>query len=614
MKKLVASMASSLAVVVGCGADPMAGADGASSSGGSGVGADPAAGGSSSGPGGASSSSSSSGGAATACGAAAAVCTGWNTRATCTDSGGKATWTDETCPAGQGCVRGACAPWACSDECRLGEAGCRLYDASTGKDVAADPKKTHDRARLFERWIRADTRSLFHDQIVSVRYTDASRASVGSMYIGDSALHTGVYLAAESHRLRATGSALARKNVRAMVDLYHRLFNVSGDPGMLASSIFPAGDQELRDYTGWDCKQFDRHCGVTYDGKKWDYVGDPSRDMYMGPLLGLVQAYDALGTYDEARRALIRKDLLVLAKELAKKRTIPVRLVVNGQKLPVENKEARFFLPETADMVDGAVEIQVDLGSLDGGAIRGGQEMMPDPAVFFRQFPILGSVPSTPRAGSALMAGGVFAAALHVTEGVPEHAADRAALADFVKNGGDAWGNAKTWIDLAAQWQDHKEDCSEKYFGLHIGWIGGYVWSLYEKDPAIRAELSSKVVEAKLWSDVAKDKNSFFSFGYDAMKPGGLTGASLADATRQVESFPAPPRVRVGKSGACSTTAAEIADRPVVFLSWHTNPWNRSDAGNTSQTYPGHDYLVAYWMGRTGGQIADDTPARCLRR
>jgi hypothetical protein len=496
MNKCVWGLATLLAVFVGCSsqgnqgqssgdAPGTEGPSGASSSSGTANGGASSGTNSGSGSSGQASSSGSSGGGGTtdACGPIKAVCTAFDARATCTVENAKAVWKDEACPAGQGCVKGQCVANACSDECRLGDGNCRMYDMASKANVSADSKKTHDRARLFEKWIRSDTKSFFHDQIVSVRYEDAQRSKVAGVYIGDSTLHTGIYLAGEAHRLMATGSFQARQNVRDMVDLYHRLFGVSGDPGMLASSIFPAGDQNLRAWTGWDCKQFDRHCDVSFEGKKWDYVGDPSRDMYMGPVLGLVQAYDALGSYDDERRKMIRKDLMVMAKELAKKRMLPVRLVVNGTALPVETKETRFFIPEQADLIDGAVEIQVNLSDIgDGGAIRGGQEMMPDPAVFFRQFSILSSAPSTPRAGSALMAGGVFAAALHVTDGVPEYAQDRAELLDFVLNNSDKWGNAKTWIGLAAQWQDHKEDCGEKYFGLHIGWIGGYIWALYEKN------------------------------------------------------------------------------------------------------------------------------------
>jgi len=553
---------------------------------------------------------------ATECGPTPNVCLGWNKRAACTDVGGKAVWTESTCPAGQGCEKGLCVASACSDECRLGESGCRVYDAPKGSYASdVDTGKMHDRARKFERWIRSDTKSYLNDQIVSVKYTGADRSTVASVYIGDSTLHTGIYLAAESHRLMATGSYQARKNVRDMVELFHVLFNVAGQPGVLATSVFPASDTQHRTWTNWSCAQFDRKCNVTYDGKKWDYVSDPSRDMYMGPLLGLPAAYDALGAYDDTLRKAIRKDLMTFATELVKKRTLPVRLVINGAKLPVENKEARFFIPDPVDFVDGAVEVVASTGDVtDGGDIRGGQEFMPNPAVFFRQFafPGFASLPDTPRAGSALMVGGVIQAALHVTKGAPEWAKERADLLAFYTSNADKWGNVHTFVDLAAQ-VSADNSCDARYFGTHINWVGAYSWGLYEEDAALRTEVFTEAID-KLWSGVSTHKNSFMSFGYELVKKGGLSGTPRTDAVRQIDDFPSPPRVRVTKSGSCNSTAAEIGDRPVSYLTWHSNPWNRTDSGSPGQTYPGHDYLVGYWLGRTSGAITEDTPGRCLRQ
>lgn len=511
-----------------------------------------------------------------------------------------------------GCFQGECVVDACSDECHPGEANCALYDLATDTYVPLDGALTHDRARLFEQWIRHDTASLFHDQIVSVKYTSSSLASVSSVYIGDSALHTGIYLAAEAHRLMATGAPDARDNVRDLVRLFDVLFHVSGDPGMLATSAFPAGDQELRDWTGWDCSDFDRHCDVTLNGKSYDYVGDPSRDMYMGPLLGLVAAYDALGTYDEDLRETIRQSLVPLAVELIKKRTIPVSLVINGFALPAEDKEARFFIPETTDMVNGAVQITVDVNDVGGASVHGGQDFMPNPALLFRQFSLFSSIPDVPRVGSAFMVGGILRAAQHVTEGVPAYAAERASLEDFMLNNGDEWGNASSWIDVAATLSPHDQDCKASYFGAHINFIGAYTWGLLETDPTLAQKLSTSALD-KMWDDVGGHKNSFFNFGYGRMK-GSLDASATNDATRQVEHFPAPPRIRVDRSGGCSSTPTNIEDRPVYYLTWHSNPWSLDDSGNSKQTYPGHDYLVAYWMGRSGALLADDTKTQCMRR
>jgi hypothetical protein len=511
-----------------------------------------------------------------------------------------------------GCFQGDCVVGACSDECHPGEVGCALYDVTKDAYVSLDKDRTHDRARLFEKWIQHDTDSLFHDQIVSVKYTTAALTTVSSVYIGDSALHTGIYLAAEAHRLMATGAPDARENVKRMVKLFDVLFHVSGDPGMLATSVFPAGDQKLRDWTSWDCAAFDRHCNVAWNGKNYDYVGDPSRDMYMGPLLGLVAAYDALGAHDEDLRELIRQSLVPLATELIRKRNLQVSLVINGFALPPETKEARFFIPETTDLVNGVVQITVDLNDIGGAAVHGGQDFMPNPSLLFRQFGAFSAVPDIPRVGSALMVGGIIRAAMHVSEGVTSYDAARAELNDFLLNNADQWGNAATWINVASTLTPHQQDCNASYFGAHINFIGAYTWGLLETDPQIKQALFGSAI-GKMWADVGGHKNSFFNFGYGRMT-GSLDATATSDATRQVEHFPAPPRIRVKRSGGCSATPTNIEDRPVYYLTWHANPWSLDDSGNTKQTYPGHDYLVAYWMGRSGGLLQDDTKSQCMRK
>ncbi len=551
------------------------------------------------------------GGASSSCEGAAPVCTGWNTRAVCTAQGGETSWLEESCAAGLGCVAGVCTANACSDECRAGQAGCALYDVASDSFVEVQASGTHGRARLFERWIHDQTASLFFDQIVSVKYATSSLNDVDSIYIGDSALHTGIYLAAESFKLAATGSADARSNVKRLVERFDGLFHVSGDPGNLATSMFPSSDNDHKEWTNWDCNAFDRHCDVEYDGQTWDYVGDPSRDMYMGPLLGLTAAYDSLSSYDEPHRQMIREALVPFAVELARKRTLPVRLVVNGFALPVAMREARFFIPEPADMIDGAVEISVDFNDISGGAIRGGQEMMPNPSVFFRQWSQFSSVPDVPRASSALMAGGAMRAALHVTEGVPGYEAERAAISQLLLENADDWGNGNDWIELASNWSDHEQDCEATYFGAHIGFIGAYTWGLLETEPALRNKLLAEGL-APVWSDLGGHKNSFFSFGYGRVS-GGLESGPLSEAQDQIEQFDAPPRIRLPRSGSCASSPVDVDARPVYFLTWHSNPWKRSDTGNNKQTYPGHDYLVGYWLGRLGGFLNDDAEGTCLR-
>jgi hypothetical protein len=60
------------------------------------------------------------------------------------------------------------------------------------------------------------------------------------------------------------------------------------------------------------------------------------------------------------------------------------------------------------------------------------------------------------------------------------------------------------------------------------------------------------------------------------------------------------------------TSAVDVADRVVSDFIWQRHPWGLFDSGNPSQTYPGVDYLAAYWIGRFHGFLTDDTPGTCL--
>lgn len=563
--------------------------------------------------------------AVTPCGGA---CVAWNEVSTCTRRGGVEEWTESTCPDGQGCVGGACVPGACSDECYLGQTDCRLWNMSNERFHDPDPaSRTSDRARAFEGWIRHDTESLFHDGIVSVRYTTAARSTVDTIYLGDTALHTGVYAAAEALRLTATGSVRAKKNLRGLIEAFDLWYNVSGSPGVLATIAVPAGDARIRDWTDWDCAAFDRHCNVGYAGQSWDFVGDPSRDMYMGPLLGLPLAYDALTPLDEDVRELIRRNLMVQAEELIMLRSLPVRFTINGATLPVRNMMSRFFIPDPREMEDGAIGVTIDTGDLqDSGAITGGQEFMPNPSVLFRQVNLLSNLPDIPRSSSAMMVAAMVRAAIHVTDGVPAYAQRRAALLDFYLNNSDEWGNVRSWIDYGARTDAHN-DCGDRYFGYNIAYIPAFIWAYYEDDPVLRADIVTRVV-GELWSQTSTHKNSFFALMTAEVTP-GFTPADAAVATEQVEDFPPPPRIRRAvdlrddpeyrnRRGDCANEldhddAVDTGDRPAVYFAWHSDPWKLVDTGDTRQTYPGHDYLVAYWMARAFGFLGDDRPTSCLR-
>ena len=92
--------------------------------------------------------------------------------------------------------------------------------------------------------------------------------------------------------------------------------------------------------------------------------------------------------------------------------------------------------------------------------------------------------------------------------------------------------------------------------------------------------------------------------------------------------FPAPPRVAHAVDDTANpkyssldsscpgevahTTAVDVGDRVVDDFIWQRQPWGLSRGAIAGQTFPGVDYLVAYWMGRHHGFITDDAPNECL--
>lgn len=415
-------------------------------------------------------SSSSSGGASTdaatgpsdGCRVGDAICTAKDARRACVDDGkGGSRWVDETCAVGSGCFAGACTPGKCADECTLGDAKgsqtCAPFDVKTGKAAASDPAgKLHDRARGYLAWTKKG--AMLAGGIGSARYADPpAYTQVTSMDgIGDSAIWTGAFLGAEALRLRATGAADARARVKSLVDTLHLWLNVAGEPGMLvrwakeSATTFPF---VIGDY---DCNDERVHCGVDHAGKKYDLVGHISRDQYQGVMFGLALAYDALGSADEATRAAIRSDVVTIAKELMKERTLPVDLTFDGVKVPTKSVTGRYMVVSPREMKNGAIQLRVDLGKPDDSEMYGFQEFYPDLADLVRQMPGLSWVPAIERASSAIMLAAFFRVAIHATDGVPSAAKDNQELRAFYQQ------HAGEWLDVAKKWKDGGS-CGKSY-------------------------------------------------------------------------------------------------------------------------------------------------------
>jgi len=615
-------------LAIGCGDD----GDNNGSTGGSGANTSVGGGGSSAGgssTGGSGTGGSGTGGAGSACEPADGYCADALTAMVCEDGN----FVEQACGAGQGCFQGACTADKCSDECTLADSNagmtCELYDIGAEDWVAADPAGSlHDRARDYAMWLRL--KGLSFGGVGDIRYSDppAYTTQVSAGGLGDSAIWTGTYLAAEALRLKATGSAKARANVKSLVETLHLWFNVSGDPGRLARFVAPSDAPHPWVLGDLDCANTRVHCDQDFQGTDYDYIGHISRDQYQGVMLGYALAYEALGPADEETRALIRDDVVELVTELMTERSVPMKITYNGTEIPPFNATMRFVVLSTNELDGGAIQLILDTNDTDASEMYGFQEFIPNLQDLLKQIPVIGgAVPTIPRAGSAIMLSSFFRVALLVTDGAPGFEATRASILDYYENHSGDGGNVGNWLDIA-KLTSPGNSCGDKYYGNNINMEPLYNLARLEDDATRLAKIQNEVLGGDRWAMYENTKNSFFSFIYSSNYPSA--NASIAtDAATQLAGFPVAPRYKRAvdltadakymphEAGCTNQTdhagAVDVADRAWADFMWQRHPWGLLDLADEGRTAPGVDYMVAYWMGRHHGFMTDDKETSCLR-
>jgi len=549
----------------------------------------------------------------------------------CEDVGGVPTWVQTTCGTYEYCVVDRCEP-GCLDECVLGSTRtvdgnpetCRIFSNTEGGFVAPG-SGTHDRARQYDAWMRAH--NLANGYVAEALHSDTSYANV-TQYFGtvDSAEWTGTYLAAEAMRLMATRAPEAEHNVRALVERVHQLFEVTGQPGYMARFWAPRGENPLLDAL-YDSGDWSHHA-TTYQGGTAFWHGWTSRDMYSGALLGLGLAYDALSS--ETHREMIRSDVVALARELIADRTavpVTVRYYAFGSwQEAALTYDMQHVVLVPSEMVDGKVFIQVgtDDSPSDYGMseLIGAREFLPDFSSVLGQTPVIGALmPPIPRPGSAMMLAYFLRLALHVTEGRPGWAADRAAIAAHYDASADAW------LEVMKQFEYlNASECWKQYFGLTIAFHSVFGLLRVEETPALRSAIQQDVLAVQMWPPVIGQKNPYFDFIAAAQGPAGLVTADDLDATAvQLGQFVAPPKARLPVDNRdiypedpdCpgqTTTPVDVRHRVANDFLWQHHPFEIAISNPEPRlVYPGADYLIAYWLGRERGYLTDDAPDTCLR-
>jgi hypothetical protein len=106
---------------------------------------------------------------------------------------------------------------------------------------------------------------------------------------GDSAIWTGHYLAAEAFRYKVTGSSDALNNINNAISAIDNLINVTGG-NVLARCALPANSPYAASISNQEAAN-GIYQGSIY-GAPWIWVGNTSRDQYIGVFFGLTVTYD----------------------------------------------------------------------------------------------------------------------------------------------------------------------------------------------------------------------------------------------------------------------------------------------------------------------------------
>jgi hypothetical protein len=110
---------------------------------------------------------------------------------------------------------------------------------------------------------------------------------------GDSAIWTGHYLAAEAFRYKVTGAADALTNINNAISEINNLIDVTGG-NVLARCALPASSPYAASISSQESANgiYNGSISGTPSGTPWIWVGNTSRDQYIGVFFGLTVTYD----------------------------------------------------------------------------------------------------------------------------------------------------------------------------------------------------------------------------------------------------------------------------------------------------------------------------------
>lgn len=547
------------------------------------------------------------------------------------DSNNVLRWSIRSCQAGYACLDDHCVD-ECADDCLYNEERtlgsdaekCLPYDISSKTIAALKDGSLHDLARKHHAWSVNNHFPAY--TLIDIYHTTDEYLEKRKYGVGDSAIWTGTYLAAEALRALVTRSPDAEKNLQRITEAIHQLFDVNGHRGYLSRFTAPFNHSDPLVPKAYN-EDSARDHKITYKNEDWFWIGSTSRDQYQGVMLGYAWAYQALQS--ETHKDLIRNDVIEICEELMKVRKIKVlfRINIQGQWLEFGDElTLTNVILNPTEYRDGKPFIQFggedEPTNLEESTMSGIREFVPNYRDLLSQLPLIGGLFKFDiyRSGSAIMLAAAIRTGILVTEGDPKYAAQNKAFKDYYNQNFDEWlKSIQAYIFLNGE-----QACWRKYYGLNI--VMQPLWTLLrlEDDPARRAAILN-VLETKIYPLVSTHKNAFFDYIYASQMPASQNiQAIILNANDQLSQFMDPPKhhTLINHSDiyeanpdcpGMSKIAIDVKDRRTADFIWQRQPFHLTDVDRLGAIYPGTDYLMAYWMARYYGWLDDDSKGRCLR-
>ena len=176
-----------------------------------------------------------------------------------------------------------------------------LLGMALGAPRVAAEMTMAQKAALFEHDLHARF-SLDGQILCKLKLPTAEREFI-AYNMPDNAYMTGMVLGALSAKYAVTGAAEDRERAAASIRALHLLCNVSGKPGLLARAAWPV-NRPMDDDGIWR----------ESDDGKWRWRGDVSSDQVDGVLFGYAMAYDLVANKEE--KALIAQDVAAIVDHI----------------------------------------------------------------------------------------------------------------------------------------------------------------------------------------------------------------------------------------------------------------------------------------------------------